>query len=82
MTFFFFKIIYIKKQRRYEMITKRNVLRKKNWEYTEKFISLTLITVCYVFLFFTSCKPGKQNSINLLLLLLNSLDNKNINAES
>ncbi|EJO68053.1 sphingomyelin phosphodiesterase [Leptospira kirschneri] len=64
------------------MITKRNVLRKKNWEYTEKFISLTLITVCYVFLFFTSCKPGKQNSINLLLLLLNSLDNKNINAES
>lgn len=34
-----------------------------------------------MFLFLTSCKPGKQNSINLLLLLLNTLDNKNVNEK-
>lgn len=63
------------------MITKRNIPCKKNWKYKKKSISLTLITICYMFLFLTSCKPGKQNSINLLLLLLNTLDNKNVNEK-
>ncbi|UNE66329.1 sphingomyelin phosphodiesterase [Leptospira interrogans] len=63
------------------MITKRNIPCKKNWKYKKKSISLTLITICYMFLFLTSCKPGKKNSITLLLLLLNTLDNKNVNEK-
>ncbi|WP_201033231.1 sphingomyelin phosphodiesterase [Leptospira noguchii] len=44
--------------------------------------SISLVVIAIYCIFFTSCKPGKQNSMSFLLLFLNTLDNKNVNEES